>query len=74
MDMQVALRDLRSATHPLWEAAVASGNWNVMAECKALASTLKVAAGQARRIAALAEAPMLDCSEGLRRTGHGRAA
>lgn len=74
MECQVAIRELRSATHPLWEAAVASGNWAVMAEAKALAATLKTAAGQARRIAGLAEPSFVDCSEGLRRTGHGRAA
>jgi hypothetical protein len=74
MEVQVAIRELRTTTHPLWEAAVASGNWTVIAECKALAATLKVAAAQARRIASLAEPSVMDCSEGLRRTGHGRAA
>lgn len=72
MEVQVAIRDLRSATHPLWEAAVASGNWSVMAECKALAATLKVAAGQARRIASLAEPGV--CADGLLEPGHGVAA
>ena len=74
MEVQVAIRGLRSATHPLWEAAVASGNWSVIAECKALAATLKVAATQARRIAALAEPGANECADGLHRIGHGRAA
>jgi hypothetical protein len=55
MEVQVSLRALRSATHPLWEAAVATGDADLIAECHALAQTLRVANVQARRIAALAE-------------------
>lgn len=71
MEAQVAIRELRSATHPLWESAVASGDWSVIAEVKALAATLKIAAGQARRIAALAEPGV--CADGLFEIGHGKA-
>lgn len=71
IETQVALRALRSATHPLWEAAIATGNWSLIAEVKALAATLKVANTQARRIAGLAETACPDQLVGL---GHGRAA
>ena len=71
MEVQVALRALRTQTHPLWEAAMATGNWTLMAECIALAGTLKVAAQQARRITGLAE---VRCPDGIKAAGHGRAA
>lgn len=74
MEAQVAIRELRTATHPLWLSAVASGNWTVIAECKALAATLKVAAAQARRIAALAEPGVNECADGVRAMNHGAAA
>ena len=56
MEVQVAIRGLRTQTHPLWEAALATGNWTLLSECRALAGTLRVAATQARRITGLAEA------------------
>lgn len=71
MECQVAIRALRSQTHPLWEAAMATGDWTLLAECRALASTLKLAAAQARRIAGLAE---VQCPDGVEASGHGRAA
>lgn len=55
MEVQARLRTLRSATHPLWEAAVATGDGALISECHALAQTLRVANVQARRIAGLAE-------------------
>lgn len=74
MEAQVGIRALRSATHPLWEAAIATGNWTLISEVKALAGTLKVAAAQARRIAALAEPSEHECADGIREPGHGKAA
>lgn len=74
MEAQVAIRALRSQTHPLYEAAIATGNWTLIAECRALAATLKVAATQARRIAGLAEPGANECADGMRQIGHGRAA
>lgn len=70
METAVALRDLRRVTVPLWEAAIASGNWNAIAEAKALATTLNIAARQARRIARLAEGHA-ECRDGLLEGGHG---
>lgn len=71
IEVQVSIRGLRTTTHPLWLAAVATGNWTLLAECRALASTLKLAAAQARRIAGLAE---VQCPDGVEASGHGRAA
>lgn len=71
MEVQVALRSMRTHTHPLYEAAVATGNWTLLAECRALAATLKVAALQTRRIAGMAETA---CADGVEAPGHGRAA
>lgn len=72
MDAQVGIRELRKRTAPLFEAAVATGDWTLMAETKALAETLRVGLKQARRIAGLAEA--IACPDGVAGAGHGRAA
>lgn len=72
METQVAIRDLKRATAPLFEAAVASGNWHAMAEAKALAATLHGASLQARRIAGIADG--IECPDGLDRPTHGKAA
>jgi len=74
MEVQVAIRDLRSATHPLYEAALASNDWNLLAECRALSATLKAAAHIARRIARFAEPGPRECADGLLEPGHGAAA
>jgi len=73
MEAQVALRDLSHVTVPLWESALASGDWSAIAECKALAATLHAASVQARRIARLAEGKV-KCADGLIEPGHGRTA
>lgn len=73
MEVQVGLRALRKSTHPLWESAVASGNGALVAECHALAMTLRVANRQAQRIAAIADG-LLACPDGLFEPGHGAAA
>lgn len=73
MEVQVGLRALRSSTHPLWESAIASGNGLLMAECKALAGTLRIANRQAQRIAAIADG-LVVCADGLFEPGHGAAA
>lgn len=55
MEVQAALHALRKHTLPLWTAALASGDWTLMAEVKALAATLRSASAQTRRIAGLTE-------------------
>jgi len=72
MDLQVQLRDLRKATLPLFEAALASGDFAVMAEAKALHATLRVAGLQARRLTGLADG--VACPDGQVGMFHGRAA
>lgn len=72
MEFQVRLRDLsRRHAAPLWEAAVASGDWGQLADAKALAGTLRVADRIAKRMAGRVEAP---CADGLLEPGHGKAA
>lgn len=71
MEVQTALRDLRTATHPLYLAALATGNMPLLDGCRALAQTLRVAATQAKRIAGLAE---VRCPDGIEAIGHGKAA
>lgn len=72
IEFQVALRDLRRQhAAPLWEAAVASGEWSQLADAKALAGILKVADRIAKRMAGRVSAP---CVDGLLEPGHGRAA
>lgn len=72
IDAQVGIRDLRRATAPLYEAALRSGDFDVMAETKALAETLRVAGVQARRIAGLGD--RIACPDGRLGLWHGRAA
>ncbi len=73
METQVALRELRRITVPLWEAAAATGDWTIMSRCHELAATLRSAERQARSIAGLAE--LIACPDAPTRTpGHGRAA
>jgi hypothetical protein len=72
IEAQVAIGALQRSTAPLYEAAMASGDFSVMAETKALAGTLRTARLQARRIAGLAEG--IECPDGLILFGHGRAA
>lgn len=72
MEAQVRIRDLQRASLPLFEAALASGNFAVMSEAKALHATLTVARTQARRLTGYAEG--IECPDGIGLFGHGRAA
>ena len=72
VEFQVALRDLRRRhAAPLWEAAIASGDWGQLSDAKALDGVLKVAERLAKRMAGRVSAP---CADGLLEPGHGRAA
>lgn len=72
VEFQVALRTLRrTCAAPLWEAAVASGDWGQMADAKALDGVLKVADRIAKRMAGRVTVP---CADGLMEPGHGIAA
>ena len=71
VEFQVALRDLRRRhAAPLWEAAIASGEWSQLADAKALDGVLKVAERIAKRMAGRVTAP---CADGLLEPGHGMA-
>lgn len=72
MEAQAAIRSLQRASLPLFEAALASGNFAVMSEAKALHATLTVARTQARRLTGYAEG--IECPDGIGLFGHGRAA
>jgi len=72
MEAQAEIRALRKACAPLHEAAIASGDWTVMAETQALAATLRAAGVQARRLTGFAE--NIACPDGRRDSGHGLAA
>lgn len=71
MEAQVCLRALRKAAAPLWESAIASGDWTLMAECKALSTTFSIASVQLRRMTKRADEL---CPDGLLEPGHGAAA
>lgn len=72
MDVQAEVRELRRRAAPMFEAAMATGDWNLVAETKALADTLKAAGTLARRVAGMADA--ISCPDGVAGAGHGRAA
>lgn len=72
MEAQAAIRSLRRDSLPLFEAALASGNYSVMAEAKALHDTLKAAATQAKRLTGMAED--IACPDGQVGMFHGSAA
>jgi hypothetical protein len=72
IEFQVALRDLRRRqAAPLWESAVASGDWSQMSDAKALDRMLRAADALVKRMAGRASAP---CADGLLEPGHGLAA
>lgn len=75
MEAQTVVRHLRKVAAPLWEAAIASGDWTLLAECKALSTTIRIASTQLRRIAGRAEG--FECPDSLaigHVPGHGAAA
>jgi hypothetical protein len=72
VEFQVALRDLRRQhAAPLWEAALATGDWGQLSDAKALDGVLRVAERIAKRMAGRVSAP---CADGLLEPGHGAAA
>lgn len=72
VEFQVALRELRRRhAAPLWEAAIASGDWAQLSDAKALDGVLKVAERIAKRMAGRVAAT---CADGLLEPGHGAAA
>lgn len=72
VEFQVALRDLRRRhAAPLWEAAIASGDWGQLSDAKALEGALRTADRIAKRMAGRVSAT---CADGLLEPGHGRAA
>jgi hypothetical protein len=71
MEAQVAVTGLRRAAAPLWVAALASGDWDLIADCKALSATIGIASTQLRRMAGRAETV---CPDLLAAPGHGAAA
>lgn len=71
MEVQSRVRLLRKEAAPMFEAAMATGNFEVMAETHALAEALRISQKIARRIAGLAEGL---CADGIAEPGHGAAA
>jgi hypothetical protein len=72
MEAHARLRRLRKDVAPMFEAALGTGDWNVVAETKALAETLRIGQLQAKRLAGMAE--RVPCVDGIAEPGHGRAA
>lgn len=71
-EFQARVRELRRRdAAPLWESALASGDWCLMADAKALAAILRSAEAVARRMAGHGSGR---CADGLARPGHGWAA
>jgi hypothetical protein len=72
VEFQVGVRELRRhAAAPLWEAAIGSGDWALLADAKALDAILRSAVVIAKRMAGHQRA---SCADGLLRPGHGKAA
>lgn len=72
MEVTAAIVGLRAVVVPLYEAAIASGRWDAIAEAKAVADDLNRAQRASKRVAGLAEA--IACPDGLFGASHGRAA
>jgi hypothetical protein len=72
MEVQARLRRLRKDVAPMYEAALATGDFTLLAEAHAIAETLRVGQLQAKRLAGLGEA--IHCADGVKGVGHGRAA
>lgn len=72
MDLGVAIREARRAAAPVWEAALASGDWAFMAETHALAELLRSCERQAKRVSGLADGAR--CADGIVGPSHGAAA
>ncbi len=73
MEAQARLREIRRETAPLWQAAMATGDWTLMSRAHELAATLRAAERQAKTIAGMAE--RVACPDEVERTpGHGASA
>jgi hypothetical protein len=72
MSVHDAILVLRRYTVPMFQAAIASGRWDAVAEAKAVADDLQRAQRAAKRLAAIADA--IPCPDGLWAPSHGRAA
>lgn len=72
MDLQVQLATTRRAAAPVWEASVASGDWQAMSDARALSETLRVAHLQAKRLTGRLDA--IASSLPAAHPEHGRAA
>lgn len=57
IEMQVAVQDAHRASAPLWEAAIRTGDHELLEDCKALAVVMRQALVLARAIAGRAEPP-----------------
>ena len=72
IEFQAGVRELRHhAAAPLWEAAIASGEWAQLSDAKALDGILRVADRIAKRMAGRVAST---CADGILEPGHGRAA
>ena len=72
VEFQARVRELRRRdAAPLWEAALASGDWGQLSDAKALDHLLRVADRIAKRMAGRVNAA---CADGILEPGHGRAA
>lgn len=74
IDVQVAIVELRRVVAPMYEAAIASGRWDAMAEAKSIADDLNRAQRGAKRLAGLAEGCEAEHTFGLFHGAGGRAA
>ncbi len=72
MDLHVAIREARRAAAPVWEQAIASGDYALMSETHVLADLLRICERQAKRVAGLAD--QVTCADGLVGPNHGAAA
>lgn len=72
MEVQARIRRLRKDVAPMYEAALTTGDFNVLSEAHAIAETLRVAQLQAKRLAGMAE--RIACADGVAAPGHGKAA
>lgn len=73
MDVQVAIVELRRVVAPMFEAAIASGRWDAMAEAKGIADDLNRAQRGAKRLAGLADGCEAEHTFGLFHGQGGRA-
>lgn len=73
MEAQAAISRCRRDLAPVYAAAIASGNLAAISEAHALATSLRIAGLQARRLTGIAEG-LVTCADGLLEPGHGSAA